>query len=121
MATPPQACRAIRHGWPLVVAADHSPAVVERRLLAAAPETPRWRCSSPRWLCSTPLWPSAPPLGRAPCTTLDHELPPMAEPLSLRRERRLVAGAQPSSAALSPLRKRSYRRQRPTTDDTEPF
>jgi hypothetical protein len=97
-----------------VVPADLDPALLERRLLAAAPELATLALLDAALdVCTTALLAEHP--------TLDHDLRPDPEPLSLREARRLIAAAHRLRCTVTRYRNAVIDSLVPRRDDTEPF
>ena len=97
-----------------MVAAAPAPALLERRLLAAAPELATLALLDTALdVCTTALLAEHP--------TLDHDLRHDPEPLSLREARRLIAAAHRLRCTVTRYRNAVIDSLVPRRDDTEPF
>lgn len=97
-----------------MVPADLGPVLLERRLLAAAPELATLTLLDTALdVCTTALLAEHP--------TLDHDLRPDPEPLSLREARRLIAAAHRLRCTVARYRNAVIDSLIPRRDDTEPF
>ena len=97
-----------------MVPAPPASALLERRLLAAAPELATLALLDAALdVCTTALLAEHP--------TLDHDLRPDPEPLSLREARRLIAAAHRLRCAVTRYRNAVVVSLVPRRDDTEPF
>lgn len=94
--------------------ADPAPALIERRLLAAAPELATLALLDAALdVCTTALLAEHP--------TLEHDLRPDPEPPSLREARRLIAAAHRLRCAVTRYRNAVIDCLVPRRDDNEPF
>ena len=95
--------------------ADHGPALLERRLLAAAPELATLALLDTALdVCTVALLAEHP--------TLDHDLRPDPEPPSLREARRLIAAANRCRGTVARYRSAVLGSLVPLRDDTaDPF
>ena len=94
--------------------ADPAPALIERRLLAAAPELATLALlDAALVVCTTALLAEHP--------TLEHELRPDPEPLSLREARRLISAAHRLRGNVTRYRNAVFDCLVPPRDDDEPF
>ena len=97
-----------------MVPADPAPAPLERRLLAAAPELATLALLDTALdVCTSALLAEHP--------TLDHDLRPDPEPLSLREARRLIAAAHRLRCTVARYRNAVIDSLIPRPDDNEPF
>jgi hypothetical protein len=97
-----------------VVSADPESTLVERRLLRAAPELATLALLDTALnVCTTALLAEHP--------TLDHDLRPDPEPLSLREARRLIAAAHRLRCTVARYRNAVIDSLVPRRDDNEPF
>jgi hypothetical protein len=96
------------------MAPDKPPAPLETRLLVAAPELATLMLlDSALSVCASAL--------RAEHPTLDHQLRPDPQPLSLREARRLVAAAHRLRGAVARYRSAVLDSLVPPPDDCDPF
>ena len=94
--------------------ADPAPALLDRRLLAAAPELATLALLDMALdVCTTALLAEHP--------TLDHDLRHDPEPLSLREARRLIAAAHRLRCTVAHYRNAVLDSLVPRRDDNEPF
>ena len=96
------------------MSADPDSTLLERRLLRAAPELATLALLDTALdVCTIALLTEHP--------TLDHELRPDPEPLSLREARRLIAAAHRLGCTVARYRNAVIDSLVPRRDDTEPF